>query len=147
MGIPLEKAELLRKAAQLHDIGKLGIHEDILNKKNSLSASEWDVIHKHPEVGEEILKPVFPDTQMLSVIRSHHERYDGKGYPDGLKGDQLNIFAQIATVADAYDAMVSARSYKTALTKEEALVRIKECSGMQFNPAVVQAFTKIAEKL
>jgi len=146
MGIPPEKAELLKKAAQLHDIGKLGIHEDILNKKSSLSESEWDVVHKHPEVGEEILKPVFPDSQMLSVVRSHHERYDGKGYPDGLKGDQLNIFAQIVAVADAYDAMVSARSYKTALTKEEALAGIKEGAETHFNPAVVQAFIKVSER-
>ncbi|MFA4989273.1 MAG: HD domain-containing phosphohydrolase [Candidatus Omnitrophota bacterium] len=146
IGIPFKDAELLKKAAQLHDIGKLGIHEGILNKKSGLSKSEWDIVHKHPEVGEEILKPVFPDAQMLSVARSHHERYDGKGYPDGLKGDQLNIFAQIVTVADAYDAMVSARSYKTALTREEALVRIKEGAGTQFNPAVVQAFAKVLER-
>ncbi|MFA7652424.1 MAG: HD domain-containing phosphohydrolase [Candidatus Omnitrophota bacterium] len=146
MGISLKEAELLKKAAQLHDIGKLGIHEDILNKTSRLSESEWGDIHKHPEVGEEILKPVFPDARVLSVIRSHHERYDGQGYPDGLKGGQLNIFAQIVTVADAYDAMVSARSYKTALTKEEALVRIKEGAGTQFNPAVVQAFAKVLER-
>ncbi|MDD2680122.1 MAG: HD-GYP domain-containing protein [Candidatus Omnitrophica bacterium] len=143
LGIPLDKAELLKKAAQLHDIGKLGIHEDILNKKSSLSESERGIINKHPEVGEEILKPVFPDAQMLSVVRSHHERYDGKGYPDGLKGSQLSIFAQIVTVADAYDAMVSSRSYRAGLAEKEALARIREGAGTQFNPAVVQAFTHV----
>ncbi len=146
MGVPLEKAQMLKKTAQLHDIGKLGIHEDILNKKDNLSESEWDIVHKHPEVGEEILKPIFSDEQMLSVVRSHHERYDGKGYPDGLKADQINIFAQIVTVADAYDAMVTSRSYKTALTREEALARMKECAGTQFNPEVVRAFAKVLGK-
>ncbi|MDO9573035.1 MAG: HD-GYP domain-containing protein [Candidatus Omnitrophota bacterium] len=146
MGFPFEKAEMLRETAQLHDIGKLGIHEDILNKKAGLSASEWDIVHKHPEVGEEILKPVLTDAQMLSVVRSHHERYDGKGYPDGLKGDQINILAQIVTVADAYDAMTTSRSYKIALTKEEALARIKESTGTQFSPAVVLAFASVLEK-
>ncbi|MDD5096998.1 MAG: HD-GYP domain-containing protein [Candidatus Omnitrophica bacterium] len=146
MGIPLEKAEMLKETAQLHDIGKLGIHEDILNKKVGLSESEWDIVHKHPEVGEEILKPVLSDAQMLAVVRSHHERYDGQGYPDGLKGDQINIFAQIVTVADAYDAMTTSRSYKTALTQEEALARIKESAGTQFSPAVVLAFVSALKK-
>ncbi|MDO8662697.1 MAG: HD domain-containing protein [Candidatus Omnitrophota bacterium] len=146
MGVPLEKAELLKKTAQLHDIGKLGIHEDILNKKEGLSESEWDIVHKHPEVGEEILKPVVSDPQMLSVVRSHHEHYDGKGYPDGLKADQIDIFAQIVAVADAYDAMITSRSYNTALTKKEALARIEKCAGTQFSPEVVRVFARVLEK-
>jgi len=145
MGIPLKDAEMLKKAAQMHDIGKLGIHDDILNKKSSLSQGEWDLVRKHPEVGEEILKPVFLDEQMLSVIRSHHERYDGTGYPDGLKADETSIFAQIVSVADAYDAMTSSRSYHAAMAKEEALAKIKAVSGTQLNPAVVQALEKISE--
>ena len=143
MGIATKEAELLKKAAQMHDIGKLGIHDDILNKKSSLSQGEWDLVRKHPEVGEEILKPVFLDSQMLSVIRSHHERYDGTGYPDGLKADDTTISAQIVSVADAYDAMTSSRSYHVALPKEEALEKIKSGSGTQFNPAVVQALVKV----
>jgi HAMP domain-containing protein len=143
MGITTKEAELLKKAAQMHDIGKLGIHDDILNKKSSLSQGEWDLVRKHPEVGEEILKPVFLDSQMLSVIRSHHERYDGTGYPDGLKADDTTISAQIVSVADAYDAMTSSRSYHAALPKEEALEKIKSGSGTQFNPAVVQALVKV----
>ena len=129
----------------MHDIGKLGVHEDILNKKSGLSESEWDIVRKHPEVGEEILKPVFLDAQMLTVIRSHHEHYDGTGYPDGLKADETSIFSQIVSVADAYDAMTSARSYHAALSKEEALAKIKVASGTQFNPAVVQTLIKILE--
>ncbi|MDD4954528.1 MAG: HD domain-containing protein [Candidatus Omnitrophica bacterium] len=142
MGFSNDKVEMLTKAAQLHDIGKLGIHEDILNKKSGLSDVEWDLIHQHPAVGEEILKPIFLDEEMLAVVRSHHERYDGKGYPDGLKGDQINIFAQIVSVADSYDAMTSSRSYRKALSEEEAISRLKAGCGTQFNEAVVEAFVK-----
>jgi len=143
MGTDPKEAELLKKAAQMHDIGKLGIHEDILNKKTGLSQGEWDLVRKHPEVGEEILKPVFLDAQMLSVIRSHHERYDGTGYPDGLKADETTISAQIVSVADAYDAMTTSRSYHAAMPKDEALEKIKAGSGTQFNPAVVQALFSV----
>ena len=146
LGLPQEKIELLGEAVQLHDIGKLGIHEDLLNKSGALSDSEWDVVHKHPVAGEEILKPVFLDPEMLSVIRSHHERFDGSGYPDGLKGDKINIFAQITSIADAYDAMTSSRSYRPALSKAEAMRRLQKDSGTQFNPQVVDAFIKILEK-
>jgi HAMP domain-containing protein len=145
MGIVPKEAELLKKAAQMHDIGKLGIHDYILNKESGLSEGEWDIVRKHPEIGEEILKPVFLDTQMFSVIRSHHERYDGAGYPDGLKAEEASIFSQIVAVADAYDAMTFSRSYQAALTKEGALARIKAGSGTQFNPAVVRALIKILE--
>jgi len=142
MGFSDEKVEMLTKAAQLHDIGKLGVHEDILNKKSALSDSEWDLIHQHPTVGEEILKPIFLDEEMLAVVRSHHERFDGKGYPDGLRAGQINIFAQIVSVADSYDAMTSSRSYRVALSKEEAIARLKEGCGTQFNPAIVEAFIR-----
>jgi HD-GYP domain-containing protein (c-di-GMP phosphodiesterase class II) len=114
-----------------------------LNKKSSLSQEEGDLVRKHPAVGEEILKPVFLDPEMLSVIRSHHERYDGTGYPDHLKSDEIGIFPQIVSVADAYDAMTSTRSYHKKMSKEEAVVKIKEGSGTQFNPKVVEAFCKI----
>jgi putative nucleotidyltransferase with HDIG domain len=143
MGIASDKVDLLKKAAELHDIGKLGIHEDVLNKTSSLSDKEWDAVHEHPAVGEEILKPVFLDTEMLSVVRSHHERFDGKGYPDGLKGEQISIFAQITCVADAYDAMTSSRSYRAALSQEEAIERLRAGEGTQFNPKVVEAFIKV----
>ncbi|MBM3244588.1 MAG: HD domain-containing protein [Candidatus Omnitrophica bacterium] len=142
MGLPKKKIQLLMKAAQLHDIGKLGIQDDILNKSDMLSDNEWDLIHKHPVVGEEILKPVFLDEEMLSVIRSHHEHFDGSGYPDGLKGGQISVFAQIVSVADAFDAMTSSRAYKKNLTEEEAVLILKKNSGSQFNPKVVEAFIK-----
>jgi putative nucleotidyltransferase with HDIG domain len=143
MGFSREKAEMVKKVAQLHDIGKLGIDERILNKVEKLTDEEWGMIKKHPETGEEILKPVFLDEKMLALVRSHHERYDGTGYPDGLKGDKTDILAQIVSVADSYDAMTSTRAYRKSLTKEEAVAELKKNSGTQFNPKVAAAFLEV----
>ncbi|MDD2866648.1 MAG: HD domain-containing protein [Candidatus Omnitrophica bacterium] len=143
MGFGAEEANMLRETAQLHDIGKLGIDERILNKVEKLTDEEWATIKQHPVTGEEILKPVFLEKKMLAVVRSHHERYDGRGYPDGLKEGQIDPWAQIVTAADAYDAMTSRRSYRDALSKETAIAELKKGSGTQFAPAVVEAFLKV----
>ncbi|MFZ5800173.1 MAG: HD-GYP domain-containing protein, partial [Candidatus Omnitrophota bacterium] len=142
MGFSLQEARMLKKAAQVHDIGKLGIDESVLNKKDKLTDEEWKIIRRHPLTGEEILRPVAADKRFLSVIRSHHERYDGSGYPDGTNGAQTDIFAQIVGVADAYDAMTSRRAYREAMSREEAVEELKKCSAAQFNPRVVEAFLK-----
>ena len=146
MGFSREKIELLKKAAQIHDIGKLVIDENILNKKSKLSEEEWKVMKQHPLVGEEVLKPILMDEEVMSMVRSHHERYDGKGYPDKLKGDNINIFAQIISVADAYDAMTSARAYRPALSKQDAIAELKNNCGSQFNTQVVKSFVKALEE-
>jgi HD-GYP domain-containing protein (c-di-GMP phosphodiesterase class II) len=143
MGFGAEEANMLRETAQLHDIGKLGIDERILNKVEKLTDEEWATIKQHPVTGEEILKPVFLEKKMLAVVRSHHERYDGRGYPDGLKEGQIDPWAQIVTAADAYDAMTSRRSYRDALSKETAIAELKKGSGTQFAPNVVEAFLKV----
>lgn len=143
MGFSREKSEMVKKVAQLHDVGKLGIDESILNKKGKLTEEEWLIIKKHPITGEEILKPVFLDEKMLALVRSHHERYDGKGYPDGTKGDNTDILAQIVTVADSYDAMTSARAYRRSLTGEAAIEELKKGSQTQFNPKIVEAFLEV----
>ncbi len=143
MGFGAEEANMLRETAQLHDIGKLGIDERILNKVEKLTDEEWATIKQHPVTGEEILKPVFLEKKMLAVVRSHHERYDGRGYPDGLKEGQIDPWAQIVTAADAYDAMTSRRSYRDALSKETAIAELKKGSGTQFAPTVVEAFLKV----
>jgi len=145
MGFPADKIELLRKAAQLHDIGKIGVKEQILNKEGPLNDDERSMVNEHPGVGGEILSSVFDDPDMLTVVKSHHERFDGKGYPEHLAGNQISMFAQIVAVADAYDAMTSTRSYRPAISREEALSRIKEQSGSQFNPEVVKAILKVFE--
>lgn len=146
MGFSQEEAEVLKKAAQLHDIGKMGIDDRILNKVEKLTYEEWDMIKKHPEIGEDILKPIFLDQKMLALVRSHHEHYDGTGYPDGLKGDAINIPAQIVSVADSYDAMTSKRAYRDSLGKEKAVEEIEKNSGTQFNPKVVEAFLKVLNR-
>lgn len=146
MGLSKEDAEILKEVTQLHDIGKLGIDENVLNKTEKLRDDEWEIIKRHPVTGEEILKPLLLEKKLLSVVRNHHERYDGKGYPDGLKGEELDVWVQIVTVADSYDAMTSKRSYRDALSKEIAIAELKKNSQTQFSPQVVEAFLKVLEK-
>ncbi len=146
MGLPKNRIELLKEAALLHDIGKMGVETNILRKDSSLTAEEGDIIHKHPAIGEDILKPVSLDKDVLAVIRGHHERYDGKGYPDKLKGDDINIMAAIVSVADSYDAMTSHRPYMKNMTKEEAIEQLKQNRGTQFNPKAVDAFIKVLQR-
>ncbi len=143
MGFSQEKSDVLRKAAQLHDIGKLGIHDSILNKKEKLTVEEWKVIQDHPFIGEDILKPLSLDEEMMAVVRSHHERYDGTGYPDKTDGEDVHIFAQIVSVADAYDAMTSERAYRPAMSRDSAIAELKENSGTQFNALIVEAFLEV----
>lgn len=143
MGFPKEKVELLTEMALLHDIGKLSIKDDILNKKGRLTEEEWEIVKRHPIIGEEILKPVFFKEEMLIVVREHHECYDGRGYPDQLTGDKINIFAAILFVADAFDAMTSERAYRSALSRQEAIAELKVNRGTQFNPKIVDVFLEI----
>ena len=146
MGFSLEKCESIKKAAQLHDIGKLAIEEVILNKNGPLNDAEWKIMREHPLVGENALKPVLFDPEMLSIIRSHHERFDGRGYPDGLTGSNISIFAQIVSVADAYDAMTSTRAYRSSLSVESAIKELKSNCGLQFSAQVVEAFLKVLQE-
>jgi HD-GYP domain-containing protein (c-di-GMP phosphodiesterase class II) len=141
--LPKEKIEILKEGSLLHDIGKLGVQEMILNKKSGLSEDERKAISKHPAIGEDILKPVSHDKELLTIVRGHHERYDGKGYPDGLSGNDINILASIVAAADSYDAMTSQRAYRKDLTKYEAIEQLAKNSGTQFNPAVVDAFIRV----
>jgi putative nucleotidyltransferase with HDIG domain len=146
MRLPAQKVELLKKVAQLHDIGKLVIDAGILNKQDKLTGEEWKIIRGHPVTGEEILKPLFLDEEMLAVVRSHHERYDGGGYPDKISGGNISFFAQIISVADAYDAMTSERAYRPALSQEKAARELKNNCGTQFNPQVVEAFLNVLQE-
>ena len=146
MGISVKEADMLKRVAELHDIGKLELDEQLLNKSENLSDEEWRLIKEHPVTGEEILGPVFLDKRMLSIVRSHHERYDGKGYPDELKGDEIDILAQIVSVADSYDAMTTTRAYRGPLNKGGALEELKKNSGTQFNPRIVEAFLKVLNR-
>lgn len=146
MGFPKEKIELLTEMALLHDIGKLSIKDEILNKKGKLTEEEWQIIKRHPLIGEDILRPVILNEEMLAMVREHHECYDGKGYPDHLSGDKINIFAAILFVADAFDAMTSARAYRSSLSRQEAIAELKAKSGTQFHPRVVDAFLEVLKE-
>jgi len=146
MGFSQEEGELLKETAILHDIGKLGIQESILNKKEQLTEKEWEEIYRHPIIGEDILRPVLLQKEMLGIVRHHHERFDGKGYPDKLRGENINLLAQILSVADAFDAMTSSRAYRDAFSREEAIEELKRNSGTQFNPKVVEVFLQILQE-
>lgn len=143
IGLPEEEIDELKKAALLHDIGKLGIPENILNKKGPLTLPEREEINNHPVVGGKILKPVFLNEDMLTAITEHHERYDGTGTPAGLAGEQISIYARITAVADTYDAMTSTRAYRPDMGKEWAINELEKGKGTQFDPHVVDAFMEI----
>ncbi len=135
-----DQVKLLRIAAFLHDIGKIEIARDILNKEGRLTPEERRIIEQHPVWGAEIIRPVRSLRQVVPAVLHHHERYDGTGYPDRLKGSEIPWLARILTVADAFDAMTTERPHQRAKTIPEALAELKRCSGTQFDPWVVDAF-------
>ncbi|MBI2952745.1 MAG: GAF domain-containing protein [Chloroflexi bacterium] len=144
MNLGQEDLDCLELAALFHDIGKIGIPENVLGKNGSLTDDEWQLIKRHPVVAESILKHVPTLAETIPIIRSHHERCDGKGYPDGLDGEIPRLSAIIG-VADAYDAMMSDRPYRKAMEKEYAIAQLKTGAGSQFDAEVVEAFLAIIE--
>jgi putative nucleotidyltransferase with HDIG domain len=130
-------------ACLLHDIGKVNIPDQILMKPGKLTNEEFNIIKTHPTVGAEAVKNVEGIKDSISVILSHHERWDGKGYPDQLKGEEIPLLARVSAIADAFDAMTSSRSYREAMPVEEAYRRIMEGNGSQFDPTLVEAFKKV----
>ena len=128
----------------LHDVGKIGIPDAILNKKGPLNKLEWEVMKTHPVLGAHIVEPIGFTHRTLEVIMYHHERFDGRGYPNGLKGNRIPLAARVFSVADAYDAMTTARSYRPAMRKEQALAIIQTGARSSFDPTVVDALCQIA---
>lgn len=143
-GFKGEAANSILNAAPMHDIGKIGIPDEILRKKGNLASEEWKVMRKHPEIGAAIIGE--SDTPLLSLAReialSHHEKYDGTGYPHGLKGEEIPISGRIIAIADVFDALTTARPYKKAWSVEEAIQYLKEKSGTHFDPKLVNLFIK-----
>lgn len=129
----------------LHDIGKIGISEAILNKRGPLSSAEWSVMRTHPLIGSQIVAPMRFLGEAVDVIAHHHERFDGSGYPRGLRGEEIPLAARIFSVVDAFDAMTSDRPYRSALPVQRALHEIVRCSGRHFDPEVVEAFLLLVE--
>lgn len=146
LDLPEEEKELLKYAAMLHDIGKIGVKGIVLNNPNSLTGEEYDEIKKHPLVGEGIIEPIELLQPIRPLIRHHHEWYNGKGYPDGLSGENIPLGARILAVADTYDAMKSDRPYRKALTEETAILELKGGSGTQFEPKLVEVFLEILKQ-
>jgi putative nucleotidyltransferase with HDIG domain len=139
--------DVLSLAAGFHDIGKIGIPDKILLKPSSLSGNEYEDIKAHPSIGANVLRSLGNKLldEVADCVLHHHEQWDGKGYPDGLKGEQIPIISRIISVVDAYDAMTTTRSYRTPMNKEDALEMIKSNSGKQFCPDSVQIMLEIFE--
>jgi HD-GYP domain-containing protein (c-di-GMP phosphodiesterase class II) len=136
----------LEWSAILHDVGKIGIPDNILQKPGDLTDKEWAAIRTHPLKGAEIMAPIKPLRNVIPGMRHHHERYDGTGYPDGLADGQIPKLARIITVADSFDAMLSDRPYRAAMREADALKRLRELSGSQFDGEVVEAFVRVYKR-
>jgi len=145
MGLDESELETLKTAAILHDIGKIGTYDVILDKPGRLTDREFALIKEHPVKGAEILKHVKQLEPVIPIIRHHHERLDGRGYPDGLKGDDIPLLSRIICVADSFDSMTANRPYRPAPGKKYAIDELKRCSGTQFDPKVVEAFLRLLE--
>ncbi|MBN2264704.1 MAG: response regulator, partial [Candidatus Aminicenantes bacterium] len=144
MGLTDREMGELELAAVLHDVGKIAVPESILNKPGKLTDAEFELVKEHPVRGEAILSPVIELKEIGRIVRAHHERYDGRGYPDKLKGREIPLGARIMAIADTYDSITSERPYRKAASHRYAVKEIISCSGTQFDPEVVEHFLEIA---
>jgi putative nucleotidyltransferase with HDIG domain len=145
MGFDTKEKELIETAGLFHDIGKVGVPDSILLKNGKLTDEEYDQIKLHPSAGEKILSTYTPFKDILPIVRQHHERYGGGGYPDGLAGDEICPGARVISVADSFDAMVSNRTYRKGLGMQKAIEELKNGSSKQFDAEVVKAFLTLIE--
>jgi putative nucleotidyltransferase with HDIG domain len=146
MGLSPERVRDIRIAGLLHDIGKVSVSESVLNKPGRLTKREFASIKDHPIVGTSLVSQVKGFERLAPIVRHHHERFDGKGYPDGFAGEQIPLEAHILSVADVFDAMTHERSYRKALSREQAIAELERGAGTQFDPAVVKAFLALVKR-
>lgn len=145
LGCSFHEVQAVRRAALLHDIGKIGIPDNILHKPGLLNEHEWMIMKQHPEIGARILRMIAGLSDVARLVLAHHERYDGSGYPLGLKGDEIPMGARILAVVDAFGSMITNRVYRPARTMEDAIDELHRCSGKDFDPVVVESFTRLIE--
>jgi len=143
LGLPARTLDMIHRSCLVHDIGKIAVDETILQKGEQLNTREREKMDMHPLIGESILRPIALLHPLLPGVRSHHEHFDGSGYPDGLKGETIPIEARVMAVADAFDAMTSNRPYRPAMPEEEALQELRRHAGSHFDPKIVAAFEEI----
>lgn len=147
LGLGEDQRYTLQLSAQMHDVGKIGTPDTVLNKAGKLNAVEWRYMREHPVEGAEIIGQIEELSEVASIIRHHHERVDGKGYPDGLKGEAIPFLSRIIAIADAYEAMTSDRAYRKGRDREKALVELKADAGMQFDAGLVEVFARAILKM
>ncbi len=141
-----KKKAILSASLLLHDVGKIGIPDNILKKPGSLNTEEWKIMRSHVEKGAKILEPLTDFKEVAEIIRCHHENYDGSGYPRGLKAEQIPVVSRIVSVVDAFHAIVSTRCYREGRPIEVAFQELERCAGTQFDPNVVTAFIRAFKK-
>jgi putative nucleotidyltransferase with HDIG domain len=146
LGLDHEVIIRTKAAGRVHDIGKIGINENILNKPTRLDDNEWSQIKRHPEIGWRILSASNEFFELANFVLNHHERWDGTGYPNGIKTESIPMESRIIALSDAFDAMTSDRSYRNQISVDQAIRVIIECSGTQFDPRVVEAFLRFVDK-
>jgi putative nucleotidyltransferase with HDIG domain len=145
LGLPEEEWSVVCFGGLLHDVGKIGVSDGVLNKVGKLLPEEWDLMRSHVRVGHDLLARVPALERVADVVLHHHEHYDGKGYPEGLTGERISLASRIICVVDAYAAMITRRSYKESMTEAEARAELLRCKGSHFDPAVVDAFLSVLD--
>jgi len=140
MGLAPREVTVTGALGVLHDVGKLGVSDAVISKQSPLTAMDWEEIKRHAAIGCALIRPIGGISELADLVLSHHERWDGKGYPQGLKGEEIPLFSRILTLADSVDAMISERFYRKALSPPQVVAEIASCSGSQFDPTVVEAF-------
>jgi HD-GYP domain-containing protein (c-di-GMP phosphodiesterase class II) len=146
-GLSAARLRVLCLGALVHDVGKLLVPGGVLHKPGRLSPSEWEAVRRHPADGARLLLEASPESPALRVVAEHHERWDGGGYPAGLRGGEIDLCARVVAVADAFDAMTSERPYRRACGYDMSAAELRRCAGTQFDPRVVEAFCRLPREL